>query len=427
MVVVAVAASACRGSTDVSVELAEVTSAEVVRTIAAPAVVEPRGRTAVTTEVLGEVAAVLVDDGDAVQEGDPLVVLESPSLDLQIEQAQAAVDAADALSGVQAGVDLSPLIGAVRGQLEGVVPDLLDGLEAQAEALPEGPARDEAQAAVERARASYEDSLARLTDAEQEARAAAWRASASQRTAAEAQKRQAEVALEAAREQTDGLTVTAPASGVIEFASADASTAGDVGELSDGLGGLLGGLSVPSGAVGGPLAVGVGVTPGQVIATIYDLGGFHVRAEVDEIDAVLLRAGQPATILIDALPDLELAGRVAHVAIAPERAPTGGVAFPVRVDLRGLPDDAGLRVGLTASVEIEVQRVESETVVPSSALLRRGGQEVVYVDIGGVAREVPVTVEVIGDGVAAISGEVSPGQRVVASNVADIEDGQELP
>ena len=97
------------------------------------------------------------------------------------------------------------------------------------------------------------------------------------------------------------------------------------------------------------------------------------------------------------------------------------------MDLFRVPADTPLRVGLTASVEIEVQRVTSETVVPSSALLRRGGQEVVYVARDGVVREIPVEVVVIGDGVAAVSGEVQAGDLVATSDVADLEDGQELP
>ena len=296
------ALSACSGSDDAAVELAEVTTGEVVRTIAAPASVEPRGRTTVSAEVLGEVSAILVEDGDRVEQGDPLVVLESPSLDLQIEQAQAAVDAAGALGQIQSGIDLSPIIGSVRGQLETVVPDLLDGLEAQIEALPEGRARHEALARLHAARTRYEESNDRLRDAEAQAKATAQRATASQRAAAQAQQKQAQVALDAARAQTDGLTVVAPTGGVIEFAREAPGAAPEAEALTGELGGLLGGLSGAAGGAGGPLAVGVGVSPGQVLATIFDLDGFHLSAQVDEIDAVLLADGQSATALIDALP-----------------------------------------------------------------------------------------------------------------------------
>lgn len=427
--VVACLASACSDEPGAATEVAEVVVGEVARTVAAPAVVEPRRRTALVAEVPGEVTAVLVEDGDRVEAGQPIVVLESSSLDLQIEQAQAAVEAADALSGVQTGVDLSPVIAAVRGQLETVIPSLLDGLESQIEALPEGRARHEALSRLVAARANYEDSRDRLLAAESQARSTARQASASQQAAADAQREQAEVALDAARSQTDKLTITAPVPGVIEFSRAPTTDPGAAAGsgIGESLGGLLGGLSGPASGAGGPVSVGVGVAPGQTVATIYDLDGFHLSADVDEIDAVLVAEGQPATVLVDALGDREIDGRVTHVAVAPERAPTGGVTYPVRVDLIGLDVDLPLRVGLTASVEIEVQRAADVLVVPSSALLRRGGAEVVYVTEDGVAREVPVEVTLIGDGVAAVEGALEPGDEVVISDVADLEDGQELP
>jgi multidrug efflux pump subunit AcrA (membrane-fusion protein) len=66
-------------------------------------------------------------------------------------------------------------------------------------------------------------------------------------------------------------------------------------------------------------------------------------------------------------------------------------------------------------------------VVPTSALLRRGGGEVVHVVRDGVAREVPITVEAIGDETAAVAGPLEAGERVVTIGVELIEDGDEVP
>jgi multidrug efflux pump subunit AcrA (membrane-fusion protein) len=99
----------------------------------------------------------------------------------------------------------------------------------------------------------------------------------------------------------------------------------------------------------------------------------------------------------------------------------------VTVRLLGVPAEIRLRVGLTASAEIEVRRVESDTVVPTSALLRRGGGEVVHVVRDGVAREVPVEVAAIGDDTAAVEGQLEAGERVVTLGVELIEDGDEVP
>jgi HlyD family secretion protein len=164
-----------------------------------------------------------------------------------------------------------------------------------------------------------------------------------------------------------------------------------------------------------------------VLLTIYDLSGFTANVEVDEIDVVEVEEGQAVTVLVDAFPATELRGVVSHVALAPRRGVTGGASYAVTVDLRGVPADVRLRVGLTASAEIEVRRLESDAVVPTSALLRRGGGEVVHVVRDGVAREVPVTVLAIGDDTAAVEGHLEPGERVVTIGVELIEDGDEVP
>jgi HlyD family secretion protein len=392
----------------------------------------------VTAPAGGEVAELLVADGDEIAEGDPLVRLTSGSVELQIAQAQAAVDAADALAGAAAGagVDLSPVLGAFRGQLDAVFPPLIDALDQQAATIENDDARAAIQERIDRADAAYRQARANLQRSEAEARGQAQQATAGQVAAAEAQREQAALALDAARDRADDLTVSAPAAGVVELARTGDGGGDGLPDL-EGLGGegfaggedlgaLLGGAGGNGAAIAGPLATGVAVTPGQALLTVYDLSGFTAMVEVDELDVVEVEEGQAVTVLVDAYPATELRGVVDHVALAPRRGVTGGASYPVTVDLRGVPAEVRLRVGLTASAEIEVRRVESDTVVPTSALLRRGGGEVVHVVRDGVAREVSVTVAAIGDDTAAVEGDLEPGERVVTVGVELIEDGDEV-
>jgi HlyD family secretion protein len=429
--------SSCRGEDAPIVETAEVRPGEVVQTVAAAAQLEPAGRVTVTAPAGGEVAELLVGDGDEVREGDPLVRLRSGSVELQIAQAQAAVDAADALAGAasSAGVDLSPVLGALRGQLDAVYPPLLDALSQQAAGVEDPDLRAALEERVQRAEDAYRQSRANLQRSESQLRGQAQQATAGQVAAAEAQRQQATLALEAARDRADDLTLVAPADGVIELARAGDTGGAAVPDLdalaggAEDLGSLLGGAGGAGGGVQatGPLAAGVAVVPGQLLLTIYDLSGFTARVEVDEIDVVEVADGQAVTVLVDAYPDVELRGVVTHVALAPTRGVTGGATYPVTVGLRGVPPDVRLRVGLTASAEIEVRRVETETVVPTAALLRRGGGEVVHVVRDGIVREVPVTVTAIGDDTAAVEGQLDAGERVVTIGVELVEDGAELP
>ncbi len=531
----ALVATACTSTADVEVQSARVTSGEVVQTVAAGAQLQAADRVTVNAPVGGEVAELLVGDGDQVRAGDPLVRLESDTIDQQVAQAEMAVEAAETFAGsvTDTGFDLSPVVGAFGAQLEAVFPPLLGALgdqvatleatalnaererrqlEAELDAarrdlerdleaardglvdldatrrdlldeatealpddlageLPDGllvdtdpapvpeielpsigvpqlsdPAELPRAAAAARSRlaeaeAGYREARGQLTQVESDLEGQARQASEAQAAAAAAQRDQAEMALEAARARVDDLVIVAPAAGVVELARGGdgggaaapdlgalggAAGPGELGDLG-GLGGLLGGdAGGPSTGSTGPLAEGVGVGAGQALLTIFDLSGFTARVDVDEIDIVEMEVGQAVTVLVDAFPDAELAGTVRYIALEPERPAGGGAVFPVTVELDPVPDGIGLRVGLTASAEIEVRRLDGQTVVPTSALLRRGGSEVVYVVRDGVAVEAPIAVDAIGDDTAAVTGDLDLGDEVVTTGVELVEDGTEV-
>jgi len=534
VLVSALVLSACTREQVPTIETAEVRSGEVIQTVQAPAQLDASDRAEVSAPLGGEVEQLLVGDGDIVAAGDELVRLASDSLDAQIAQAESVVASAEEVGAASAGAgfDLSPVLGAFRGQLDTVFPALIEALGSQlattestlaaavagveettratdelgrdlqaalAEAqatldglqlerrdldgaeldlpeldlpeldLPElelpgleadGPpsgldaagiteALSEAQGSAADARRQLRDTeLAfrsasrQLQDAEQQLESQAEATSAAQAAAVDAQVEQARLALEATRSRTDDLVVRAPIGGVVELTRGGGgggapgldglpSELGDLaGSLggADGLGGLLGGDGDgPGTATTGPIAVGVEVGAGQPLLSVFDLSGFVARVEVDEIDVVQVQEGQLVTIRVDAFPGAELEGRVDHVALAPSRDAIGGALYPVTVVMSRVPEDVALRVGLTASAEIEVRRLEGETVVPTSALLRRGEGEVVHVVRDGIAVEVPVELLAIGDQDAAIAGEVRTGEQVVTIGVELIADGDEVP
>jgi HlyD family secretion protein len=289
-----------------------------------------------------------------------------------------------------------------------------------------------ARARLAEAEAGYRDARSQLSQTESQLRAQAQQATAAQQSVADAQREQAELALETARARIDDLTIVAPIAGVVELSRGDDGDTtpplgglGDLGELGD-LGGFGGTTPGGAGSSTGPIREGADVGPGQILLTIYDVSSFTVRADVDELDIVDVEVGQDVVVLVDAFADLELPGVVSRIAMTPQRPAGGGAIFPVTVDLGDVPGDVRLRIGLTASSEIEVRRVEADTVVPTSALLRRGGAEVVYVVRDGVAHEVPVSVEALGDQTAALSGELRPGDEVVTFGVEAVEDGTEV-
>lgn len=385
------------------------------------------------------------------------------ALGAQVDVTEAAVvgvvrTAADAADGQAAAVEaLADAIAEAVAQLPvdeeldldtDLEPGLLDELDlgadpeqvAAAIAAAETAARD-ARAQLGAAQSALGGIAGELSQAQAEAAATAAAAEQAQLAAIEAQREQAEQALEAIRDQLDDLTLLAPVAGVVELVRdeggapaglpggvPDLGSLGDVGGLG-GIGELLGGAGAGSSGVSasGPVTVGSEVGPGQALLRIYDLSRFTAELDVDELDIVEVEVGQSVVVLVDAFPGVELDGVVDRVAIAPDRSPTGGATYPVSVRLTEVPDEVGLRVGLTAAAEVEVRRVEAELVVPTSALLRRGGQEVVFAVREGRAVEVPVQVLAIGDDTAALEGDLASGEQVVTIGVELVEDGDEVP
>jgi RND family efflux transporter MFP subunit len=236
----------------------------------------------------------------------------------------------------------------------------------------------------------------------------------------------------AAERQAEQQVLLAPFDGVIQLADAAASDgialpdAGLPPELA-GVAGALGGM--PGAAGGGTLRVGAPVTVGQTLFTVYDLSQRYVDADVDEVDAPQVLAGQRATVVVDALPDTELEGVVEAVGVEASRTEAGGVGFATRIRILPPADGAlldALRVGMTAGAEIATVEETADLVVPSRSLVRRDDQTVVYVVRDGVAVMEAVQVTVLGEDRAAVVGEIAEGEAVVVSGYEELSDGAEV-
>jgi multidrug resistance efflux pump len=93
------------------------------------------------------------------------------------------------------------------------------------------------------------------------------------------------------------------------------------------------------------------VQPGQPVMTLADLNGLHIETtDLNEIDVARVEAGDPVIITFDALPDVQVRGRVAR--IASKAAEGSGVNYPVVIEMDEIPEQ--LRWGMTAFVDIEV-------------------------------------------------------------------------
>jgi multidrug efflux pump subunit AcrA (membrane-fusion protein) len=275
--------------------------------------------------------------------------------------------------------------------------------------------------------------------AEQAAAASAAQADSLQRSlqaATAAQRSQAELALELARNQQERLTLRSPLAGNVQLgrSGGGGTTLPQVQGLPEGaeqaLQGLGGGTQAAQ--TGPPLRVGSEVTAGQTVATVYDVSDLLVAAEVDETDIALVKPGQLARVELDAFPQAAFAAKVRRVAVAPTagQSAAGGVTY--QVDLVLGEADAGEaqpvpRVGMTATAAIAVRRTTNRPSVPGSALVGRPGGQAVFVVEDGKVHLRPVQVAADGDDRVAVASGLRDGERVVSRGAERLRDGQDWP
>jgi RND family efflux transporter MFP subunit len=164
------------------------------------------------------------------------------------------------------------------------------------------------------------------------------------------------------------------------------------------------------------------------IATIVDMSSLEVDVDVNEAYIHRVRAGQPATAVLDAYPDWSIPAHV--IAIVPTADKSKGtvkvrVAFQ-KLDPRILPD-MGVRVSFLPDEAREpgssARPLPAGTVwVPASAVVQRDGRPVVFVVQGDRARAQSVTPGASQGDLRAVQG-IASGTAVVESPPARLGDG----
>lgn len=115
--------------------------------------------------------------------------------------------------------------------------------------------------------------------------------------------------------------------------------------------------------------VGQFVQPGQRLMTIVPTGDLYVEANFKETQIGLMRAGQPVTVSVDALPDVEFHGTVesitpgtgANFSLIPPQNATGNFTkivqrVPVRIKIKAGPESRKVLVpGLSLEVKVDTR------------------------------------------------------------------------
>jgi RND family efflux transporter MFP subunit len=134
---------------------------------------------------------------------------------------------------------------------------------------------------------------------------------------------------------------------------------------------------------------------------------------VDEIDIYKVKVGQEATIIVDALPDVELKGKVTFVSPFGTQE-TGVVEFPVTISLE--PTEVELKGGLTATADIIVEAHENVLLIPNRSIKGSPGDywvEVVVDEEKLTTEKRPVVLGAQSDQLSEVVSGLSEGERII--------------
>jgi len=149
----------------------------------------------------------------------------------------------------------------------------------------------------------------------------------------------------------------------------------------------------------GERVVGTGQFPGTEVLRLANLDSMQVEVEVNENDIVNVKAGNPVSITVDAYGDRIFRGivhEISNSAIS-KAAGTQEEVTNFSVKIRIFNHDRLLKPGMSATADIESQRVQNALVVPIQSVTIRGGsnsekqgeneKEMVTIDPAGKAAE----------------------------------------
>lgn len=155
---------------------------------------------------------------------------------------------------------------------------------------------------------------------------------------------------------------------------------------------------------------------GTAVLVIGNFNNMIINTTVNEIDITKIKAGENATITLDAFPTQTFVGQVYSVD-AIGAISSGVVSFNVYVKMIDPP--ATIHSGMTASVTIQTGRRDNVLTVPTTAIQTSNGQSYVRVmGKNGQITQVAVTTGISSDTDTQITSGLNENDNVVTTNIS---------
>ncbi|MFW5801208.1 MAG: efflux RND transporter periplasmic adaptor subunit [Spirochaeta sp.] len=376
------------------VELMELETERFEEMLRYPGTVTPNNNTVVTPKLAGEVLEIHVNRNDVVQPGDLLVSIDDSMARLQADQARAGVRAAQAqLDQARRGVRAQELENARASvqQAEDELQTARRNLE-RTERLYEAGTISRSE--YEDAQNAFQSANTQVENARRSVRLMEEGASAEELQLAQANLDSAEKQLELAELQLNYAEVRAPIGGRVVDIMAEE---GNMASTSTALAAIIGDDHVQ---------VTTALPEERYELFAYRVGDMQVR-----IHPIAYPEASP------------FPGVVANVSSLIQRESR---TFEVEVAVEN--PQGRLRPGMFANLEFVVNVEQEAILVPSSAVLTRDNQQVVYTvemeDGSPTAHMLPVSVGARQDGQVLITDGLEPGMQIVIRGNTYLEDGQ---
>lgn len=170
---------------------------------------------------------------------------------------------------------------------------------------------------------------------------------------------------------------------------------------------------IPTGGTPRKIQVGDAVWSQQALISLPDISHMIVDTQVREIDIHKVRLEQAVLIQVDAYPDTVFHGAVhlvGSLAKSDRDLPAGVKYFQIQVLLN--ESDDRLRPGMTARIEILVDRLENVVYLPLEGVFEKDGQKICYMVRGKGVEERAVQVGKFNDDVIVIDDGIQAGEQI---------------
>ncbi|WP_169833032.1 efflux RND transporter periplasmic adaptor subunit [Geosporobacter ferrireducens] len=370
----------------VSVEAKEISPEAIEQYVNVSSKVTANNEITVMPKVSGTVKKVYVNLGDTVKAGDVLFEIDDTNLRLQVEQAEAALSAAQASYAINADVSLENQIIQQQASVDSYeiqYRDLLKDLENTKVLYEHGAVSKQT---LDNLQSSTDKMKLQLDTARENLRLIQEKTVQATKKSGQASIAQAQVSLESAQTQLAYTKVKAEIGGVI---SANNVTVGAT-------------VSTQS--------------PAMTIVNTDKLK-FSFNIADDYINKVSI--GSKVYITISAASETPYEGTVTYISPA---ADSTTMLYPVEIYIDNR--DNNIKSGMFASLKLVVDKRENTVSVPLNAVIERGNEKFVYiVDESNIAHKKIVETGIKNDVNIEIVTGVKNGERVVVKGQTFISDG----